>query len=47
MLKKKMTGPYHTIYSLYGILKNYDDFRFTVLTNKKILKKNERLFELT
>ena len=36
---EKMTGPYHTIYSLYSILKNYDDFRFTVLTNKKIFKK--------
>ncbi len=39
-VEKKMTGPYHTIYSLYSILKNYDDFRFTVLTNKKkFLKK--------
>ena len=34
-VEKKMTGPYHTIYSLYSILKNYDDFKFTVLTNKK------------
>ena len=39
-VEKKMTGPYHTIYSLYSILKNYVDFRFTVLTNKKkFLKK--------
>ena len=34
-IEKKMTGPYHTIYSLYSVLKKYDDFRFTVLTNKK------------
>ena len=34
-VEKKMTGPYHTIYSLYNVLKKYDDFRFTVLTNKK------------
>lgn len=34
-VEKKMTGPYHTIYSLYSVLKKYEDFRFTVLTNKK------------
>ena len=34
-IEKKMTGPYHTIYSLYNVLKNYNDFRYTVLVNKK------------
>jgi aspartate aminotransferase-like enzyme len=32
---KKMTGPYHTIYSLYKILKNYRSFKFAVLKNKE------------
>ena len=36
---KSMTGPYHTIQSLFLILKNYDQFKFTVKVNKdKFLK---------
>ena len=38
-IDKKMTGPYHTIYSLYEILKKYNDFKYSVLTNKKIFLK--------
>ena len=34
-LQKKMTGPYHTIYSLYEVLKNYENFRYSVLINKE------------
>ncbi len=41
---KKMTGPYHTICSLYHVLKNYKKIRQSVLNNKKIflskMKKN-------
>ena len=37
--KKKMTGPYHIIQSLYYVLKNYKKFRSTVIKNKiKTLK---------
>ena len=43
-INKKMTGPYHIIYSLYEILKNYSDFRYSVLINKKkFLKKFKNL----
>ena len=35
-----MTGPYHTIYSLNKILKNYNDHLYAVKINKnKFLKK--------
>ena len=34
-LNKKMTGPYHAIYSLDLILKNYSDFKHSVIVNKK------------
>lgn len=34
-LEKKMTGPYHSICSLYKIMKNYDDFKYSVIINKK------------
>ncbi len=34
-LEKKMTGPYHSICSLFKILKNYNDFKYSVLENKK------------
>jgi aspartate aminotransferase-like enzyme len=46
-IEKKMTGPYHTIYSLYSILKNYEDFKFTVAVNKKkFLKKMQNYLSL-
>ena len=42
-LKKKMTGPYHIIYSLYDVLKNHSDFVESVKINKKVfLKKMEK-----
>ena len=34
-----MTGPYHAICSLNDVLKNYDDFKYAVTTNKKIFLK--------
>ncbi len=34
-LNKKMTGPYHIIYSLNKILDNYQDFLYSVKINKK------------
>ena len=34
-LEKKMTGPYHTILSLYDVLKSYKQFKHSVITNKK------------
>ncbi len=34
-LNKKMTGPYHTICSLYEVLKRHDDFKQSVFVNKK------------
>ncbi len=43
-INKKMTGPYHIIYSLYEILKNYNDFKYSVLINKrKFIKKFSNL----
>ena len=33
--EKKMTGPYHVIYSLSEILNNYQDFLYSVKVNKK------------
>ena len=42
-LEKKMTGPYHAICSLNDVLKNYSDFKYAVVVNKKFfLKKMER-----
>ena len=38
-LEKKMTGPYHSIYSLYNVLKNYSDFKYSVVANKKFFLK--------
>ena len=38
-LEGKMTGPYHTILSLYGILKKYSDFKHSVITNKNRITK--------
>ena len=36
---KKMTGPYHTIQSLYKVLEKYKEFKFAVKINKeKFLK---------
>ena len=35
-----MTGPYHSILSLYNVLKNYKKFKQAILNNKKkFLKK--------
>lgn len=34
-LDRKMTGPYHSICSLYYVLKNHDSFKEAVLENKK------------
>ena len=42
-LEKKMTGPYHAICSLNDVLKNYSDFKYAVVINKKFfLKKMEQ-----
>ena len=42
-----MTGPYHTIYSLYDVLKQHSDFSYSVKINKKIfLKKMENQLSL-
>ncbi len=38
-LEKKMTGPYHSICSLYEVLKNYNDFKYAVIINKKVFLK--------
>ncbi len=38
-LEKKMTGPYHAICSLNEVLKNYSDFKYAVIANKKIFLK--------
>ncbi len=38
-LQKKMTGPYHSICSLYEVLKNYNDFKYAVIANKKFFLK--------
>jgi len=34
-IDQKNTGPYHTIYSLYNVLKNHDTFKNTVIVNKR------------
>ena len=42
-INKKLTGPYHTIGSLYYVLKNYEKFKKSVKKNKiKFLKDNEK-----
>jgi len=38
-LEKKMTGPYHSICSLNDVLKNYSDFKYAVVANKKFFLK--------
>ena len=38
-IEKKMTGPYHTICSLNDVLKNYSDFKYAVIANKKFFLK--------
>ena len=45
-LEKKMTGPYHAICSLDGILKDYKNFSYSVKLNKKIFVKKMREFLL-
>ena len=34
-LESKMTGPYHTILSLYDVLKDYESFKYSVKINKE------------
>ena len=42
-IEKKLTGPYHTIGSLYHVLKNYNKFKEAVKKNKfKFLKDNKK-----
>lgn len=43
-LEKKMTGPYHAICSLDGILQDYKNFSFSVKLNKKIFIKKMSKF---
>ena len=43
-LEKKMTGPYHAICSLDGILQDYKNFSYSVKLNKKIFIKKMRKF---
>ena len=38
-IDKKMTGPYHIIYSLHDVLKKHSDFLESVKINKKIFLK--------
>ena len=38
-LNKKMTGPYHSICSLYEVLKNHNKIKKSVIKNKKIFIK--------
>lgn len=45
-LGKKMTGPYHAICSLDGILKDYNNFSYSVKLNKKIFLKKMKKFLL-
>ena len=42
-----MTGPYHTIYSLNKILKNYNDHLYAVKINKNKFLKKMAFFELS
>ncbi len=41
-LNKKMTGPYHSICSLFEVLKNHNKIRKSVVNNKKIFLKKMR-----
>ena len=41
---KKMTGPYHTICSLYYVLKNYEKIKKSVLINKKSFVKKMKKY---
>ena len=43
-LEKKMTGPYHAICSLNDVLKNYNDFKYAVIVNKKMFLKKMRKY---
>ncbi len=43
-LNKKMTGPYHIIYSLYDVLKNHSNFAESVKINKKIFLKKMNMY---
>ena len=45
-LEKKMTGPYHAICSLDGILKDYKNFSYSVRLNKKIFLKRMKKYLL-
>lgn len=45
-LEKKMTGPYHAICSLDEVLRNYDDFSYSVKFNKKIFIRNMKEYLL-
>ncbi len=46
-LNKKMTGPYHAIYSLDLVLKNHSDFLYSVKINKKkFMKKFENILSI-
>lgn len=38
-INKLMTGPYHTIQSLYSVMKNYNDLKYAVIENKKFFLK--------
>mgnify|MGYP001212271309 CR=1 FL=1 len=38
-LESKMTGPYHTILSLYDVLKEYNNFKYSVIINKRKISK--------
>jgi len=45
-LGKKMTGPYHAICSLDGVLKDYKNFSYSVKLNKKIFIKRMKEYLL-
>tara|TARA_B100000989_G_C19531620_1_gene470293 strand:+ start:1316 stop:2296 length:981 start_codon:yes stop_codon:yes gene_type:complete len=46
-LNKKMTGPYHTICSLYEILKKHNEFKYSVKINKiRFLEKFSKFITL-
>ncbi len=45
-IEKKMTGPYHAICSLDGILKDYKNFSYSVKLNKKIFLEKMNKFLL-
>ena len=41
---KKITGPYHIIQSLDHVLKNYNNLKKSVITNKRIIEKKYNKF---